>query len=333
MTFLRHLLIALTLAACLLEAPIVPLSHAILPPVTNFAKVIVSTGYSSAVTSIVLLSGHGAKLPATFPFPLSWWNCTDFSAPEDDPFVEIISVTARTTDTLTVVRAQDGTSAQNHNTGSKTYCMVLSITKAMWDAVRTDIAAAAGGASKITSGTNSPEGAISKPVGDLYLRTDSWSGVNVLYQKVSGTGNTGWLAVPNLSSPGPIGLTSASDGSFTTLSALALTSTLFNFVSQNLTYGPTVTIDANAATVHKLTVTNGTAFSISNPTNPSTGRWLVIRFVNTSGGVMATPSFDTLYKMPSFATVKPATGFQRWIYFMYDGTNWIEMLCSPEVPN
>jgi hypothetical protein len=104
-------------------------------PVTNFAKVTVSTGYDAAATSIVLSSGHGAKLPGTFPYPLTWWNATDFSDPADDTNKEIVTVTNRSSDTLTVTRGVEGTSASTKNTGGKTYKMVLGITKAMWDAL------------------------------------------------------------------------------------------------------------------------------------------------------------------------------------------------------
>ncbi len=45
----------------------------------------------------------------------------------------------------------------------------------------------------ITSGTGSPEGAVTAPVGSLYLRTDGGSSTT-LYIKESGTGNTGWMA-------------------------------------------------------------------------------------------------------------------------------------------
>lgn len=102
-------------------------------PVTNFGKVQVNQGYDAAATSIVLVSGSGAKLPSTFPFPLVWWNSTDYSDPADDPLVEIVSCTARATDTLTVTRAQEGTSATTKNTAGKTYLMVLAWTKAMHD--------------------------------------------------------------------------------------------------------------------------------------------------------------------------------------------------------
>ena len=102
-------------------------------PVTNFGKCTVSTTYSSAATSIVLTTGHGSRLPATFPYPVTWWNWTDYPDPADDPNVEIVTVTTRTGDTLTVTRGAEGTGATNKNTGGKTYKMLLGITKAMWE--------------------------------------------------------------------------------------------------------------------------------------------------------------------------------------------------------
>src|SRR3990167_7655526 len=102
-------------------------------PVTNFGKVTVNTTYDAAATSIVLTTGHGAKLPASFPFPLVWWNSTDYDDPADDPLVEIVTVTGRATDTLTVVRGAEASGASTKNTAGKTYRMILSLTKAMWD--------------------------------------------------------------------------------------------------------------------------------------------------------------------------------------------------------
>ena len=106
-------------------------------PVTNFGKVTVSIGYGAAATSIVLSGGHGSRLPSTFPYPLSWWDATTYSDPADDPSREIVIVTGRTGDTLTVTRAGEGTSASTKNTGSKTYKMVLGFTKAMYEALFT----------------------------------------------------------------------------------------------------------------------------------------------------------------------------------------------------
>ncbi len=107
-----------------------------LDPVKNFAKVQLSTGYASGVTSVVLVGSDGAKLPAPATdgaFNLVWYNDTDYKDPADDSSKEIVRCTARTTDTLTITRAQEGTADVNHNTGGKTYKMILTMTKKMKD--------------------------------------------------------------------------------------------------------------------------------------------------------------------------------------------------------
>lgn len=47
-------------------------------------------------------------------------------------------------------------------------------------------------AALVMSGTGSPEGVVTAPVGRLYLRTDGGAGTS-MYIKESGTGNTGWV--------------------------------------------------------------------------------------------------------------------------------------------
>ena len=105
-------------------------------PVTNFGKATVSTGYDAAATSIALTAGHGSRLPSTFPYPLTWWNFTDYPDPADDPNREIVTVTNRSGDTLTVTRGAESTGASTKNTVGKTYKMLLGLTKAMYDALQ-----------------------------------------------------------------------------------------------------------------------------------------------------------------------------------------------------
>lgn len=109
----------------------------VLDPAKNFAKVAVAVGFDSSATSVSLAPGDGAKLPdpsVDGPFNLVVWNSTDYPDPTDDPSKEIIRVTSRTIDTLdTVTRGQEGTSAANHNTGGKTYLMILAPTKKLVD--------------------------------------------------------------------------------------------------------------------------------------------------------------------------------------------------------
>lgn len=93
----------------------------------NFAKGTLSTGYDDNDTSIVLITGDGAKFPSA-PFNAVWWNATDYPDPADDPNVEIVRVTAKSTDTFTVTRGQEGTGGITHNTEGKTYRLIAPLT-------------------------------------------------------------------------------------------------------------------------------------------------------------------------------------------------------------
>lgn len=105
--------------------------------ITNFGKAQVSTGYDSTATSIVLAGGNGVKLPDP-PFNLVWWNATDYGDPSDDPNVEIVRCTGKSTDTLAVVRAQEDTIASAKNLSGKTYKMILAPTKKVFDDIDTE---------------------------------------------------------------------------------------------------------------------------------------------------------------------------------------------------
>ena len=108
-------------------------------PILNFAKVTVSTGYDASATSVVLASGHGARLPSTFSYNMVWWNSTDYADPADDPNVEVVRVSGRSTDTISpIARAQESTAASTKNTAGKTYRMILAITKKTIDDIIAD---------------------------------------------------------------------------------------------------------------------------------------------------------------------------------------------------
>lgn len=95
--------------------------------VANFKKVTVSIGYDAAATNIVLSAGQGAELPnpSGDNYNLIWWDSLVYPDPADDPNVEIVRVTALSTDTLTVTRNQEGSGASTKNTGGSTYKMIL----------------------------------------------------------------------------------------------------------------------------------------------------------------------------------------------------------------
>lgn len=105
----------------------------------NFAKSDVSTGYDAVVTSIVLATGGGAKMPSV-PFNAVWWDTT-YADPSDDPNVEVIRVTNVSTDTLTITRAQESTSAATHNTANHTYRIIAALTSKTLTDISTALAA------------------------------------------------------------------------------------------------------------------------------------------------------------------------------------------------
>jgi|CXWL01.1.fsa_nt_gi hypothetical protein len=109
-------------------------------PVSNFGLVTVSGAYDASAVTVALQTGDGSRLPETFggyTYPLTWWNATDYAHPALDPNKEIVLVTDRSTDALTITRAQEGTSASTKNISGKTYYLSLGITKSMWESLRT----------------------------------------------------------------------------------------------------------------------------------------------------------------------------------------------------
>ena len=106
-----------------------------LDPALNFARVTPSL-VAAGVTTVNLASGEGAELPqpsADGAFNLVWWNFSDYKVASDDPNKEIVRVTARSTDQLTVTRAQEGTADTDKNIAGKIYKMGLAYTKKLND--------------------------------------------------------------------------------------------------------------------------------------------------------------------------------------------------------
>lgn len=84
-----------------------------------------------------------------------------------------------------------------------------------------------GGTAEVFAGTATPEGAVTAPVGSLFLRTDGGT-ATTLYVKETGSGNTGWAAVGGASPGGGTSIT-------------------VHQVGHGLSTGDAVYYDANAA--------------------------------------------------------------------------------------
>lgn len=81
---------------------------------TNNASADLATSITSSATSIVVQSGSGSRFPALAAGDYFFATLIDSSNN-----IEIVRVTARSADTLTVVRAQDGTTARSYPAGAK----------------------------------------------------------------------------------------------------------------------------------------------------------------------------------------------------------------------
>ena len=96
--------------------------------VKNFVIGTVSTGYDDSDTTIVLNSGHNFPDPSGDNYNVVWYDSTNHPNPNTDPKVEIVRITALSTNTVTVTRNQESSGASTKNTSSATYKMILSPT-------------------------------------------------------------------------------------------------------------------------------------------------------------------------------------------------------------
>lgn len=97
---------------------------------TNNAASILSASITNTAASFSVASGQGALFPAISGGDYFYVTLLDSAGN-----IEIVKVTARSADTLTITRAQDGTSARAWSAGDK---VELRITKAMLDDFKTD---------------------------------------------------------------------------------------------------------------------------------------------------------------------------------------------------
>lgn len=95
----------------------------------NFAISSVATAPSPATsgTSLVVASGEGARFPGV-PFKATIWPSSATTTPAN---AEVVTVTARATDTLTIVRAQESSTARTVVVGDQ---IAATLTASMYDA-------------------------------------------------------------------------------------------------------------------------------------------------------------------------------------------------------
>ncbi len=264
-----------------------------LDPVKNFAKAVVSTGYGSSDTSILLSAGGGSVFPnpgTDGQFNLVWYNATDYSDPSDDPNKEIVRVTNISTDTLTIQRAQEGTSASTKNTAGKVYQVILTPTaKTITDigSMKSNVATSptAGHIATVDAGGNVTDSGHVSPTGDVVGTTDT--------QTLSGK----TLTKPTI------------DGSVPAVTAD--------------TYAATITFDMSTSNIHNVTLTGNPTLAV---TNVSTGQLFIIELVQDATGSRTVTWFSTIKwvggtppTLTTAASKKDTFGFRCTGTGTYDG--------------
>ena len=102
----------------------------------NYAYSTLTAGISAAATSCSVASGTGSRFPST-AFDAAIWD-TSYSSATAAVLAgagEQVRVTARSTDALTITRAQGGTSAVALNTSGRTYAIAQVLTESAFEAM------------------------------------------------------------------------------------------------------------------------------------------------------------------------------------------------------
>jgi len=107
----------------------------------NFAISELASGINNTDTSLSVTAGDGTLFPdpSVANYNCVIWNITDYANPAKDPNVEIVRVTAKSTDTFTITRAQESTSASTHNTSGKTYAFANLLTAKMISDIESEL--------------------------------------------------------------------------------------------------------------------------------------------------------------------------------------------------
>jgi len=97
------------------------------PPLVNSFRTTLASGITAGASSMTLSDATGAPVPTTQGYyTLSIWNSTDYTDPRDDSDMEIVLISGRSGNVLTIARRGfDGTTAAAHNTGGKTYSVEM----------------------------------------------------------------------------------------------------------------------------------------------------------------------------------------------------------------
>ena len=266
---------------------------------TNNATSTLASSINSSVTSLSVATGQGALFPT-----LSGGDYFYCTLANTAGTVEIVKVTARSTDTFTVTRGQDGTTGVSWTAGDKVELRLVAAS--LNDVPKLDEANTFTGANAYgTPASITLTNATGLPVG---------SGVSGL-----GTGVATALGNTANATGGVVTV----DGSATLTNKTLTNPTVTNYVESVVAIGnsgTTQTLALTNGTVQTVTMTGNCTFTM--PTNVAGKSFILIAVQDGTGSRTAT---FTSVKWPSGTaptlTTTASTG-RDILTFVADGTNW-----------
>ena len=291
---------------------------------TNNATSTLASGINASVTSLTVATGQGALFPTLSG---DYFYCTLANTAGT---VEIIKVTARSTDTFTIVRAQDNTSAASWITGDKVELRLVAASLnnlPKLDEANTFTAANAYGTPSsitLTSATGLP--LTTGVTGTLGAANGGTGVANNAAMTVTGSGNFAYTRTLT-------GVTNVTLPTTGTLATLAGTETLTNKTLTNPTvtnYVETVVAIGNSGTSQTLALTNGTVQTVTMtgnctftmPTNVAGKSFILIATQDATGSRTAVFTSVKFAGGVAPTLTTTATTGRDILTFVADGTNW-----------
>lgn len=280
---------------------------------TNNASALLASGISNVATSLTVASGKGALFPAP---GANYFYATI----TEGALIENVKCTARTTDTLTITRAQEGTSAQTFTSAAT---IKLNLTAAVLAelASKTDTETLTN--KTIALGSNTVSGTIAQfntAVTDADLAT--LAGTETL------TGKTVNLTSNTLSGTTAQFNTALSDGDFATLAGTeTMSGKTLTAVSLRETKVAMGANDINLATGNAFTKTISGATTLTVSNVPSTGNFIAFILDLTNGGSATITWWSGMKWAGGAAPSLTAAGRDVMGFLSHDGgTTWTGML-------
>jgi len=276
--------------------------------VTNNGFGTLSAGINSSATTVTVDSGQGARFPALSSGDFFFATLIDTSNN-----LEIIKVTARSTDSMTVLRAQDSTSARAFSIGDR---IELRPTAALFENAHLDNTPTSTGSFGLPKGTTAQQPTASATEGHIRYDTDD----DVVYF----SNGTNWIKISSV-----IATLSSVSGSILdgVASTLTLSGTGFisganlvvNFTQTSDSINTNVTVSASSdtsatvavpsAVYNNVTVGNVVSLKVTNADNVVSGVLNTTAVGLPTGGTITTSGSYRIHTFTGSGNFVVPTGF------------------------